>query len=98
MGEAFARGAGRAFAIDSFDRGLAKPLTGIIRQLGEAGKTLDDVEAAGRLVSGWKLTEPLAWAWLAKAGNLTGAIAKSIARSSADVARDALPPGVERWA
>lgn len=98
MGEAFARGAGRAFALDSFDRGLAKPLSGVIRQLGEQGRTLGDIESAGRLVAGWKLSEPLAWAWLAKAGNLTGAIAKAGARSSDTAAKDELPPGVERWA
>jgi hypothetical protein len=82
LGQAFHRGAGRAFAEDSWDQGLAKPLTGIVRQLGNQGRTLGDVEAAGRVVRGWNLAEPVAWAWLAKAGNLSGAIAKAKATPS----------------
>lgn len=97
LGDAFARGAGDAFALDSFDSGLAKPLTGVIRQVAAGGKTLDDIEAAGRVVAGWRLTEPVVWAWLAKAGNLSGAIAKALAAGTVVAAREALPPGVERW-
>lgn len=77
LGQAFARGAGAAFALDSWDAGLAAPVTRVIRSLAEAGRSLADVEAAGKVVSGWRLPEALTWGWLAKAGALAGAVAKA---------------------
>jgi hypothetical protein len=96
--EAFQRGAGDKFDSKTWDDGLAKPLTGLIRQLGEKHLELADVEAGGRHVRGWQLTEPLGVAWLAKTGKLLDAISKArtlngsgrLGKGAAGVALDAL--------
>lgn len=72
--EAFKRGAQSRFN-EEFDPKLAKPLTDLIRRLHAGGKTLADVEAAGRLVSTW--THPVGVAWMARDGSLWDAIAKA---------------------
>lgn len=76
LGEAFKRGAGAKFIAEPYDPNLNKPLTAIIRALDGEGLGLADVEAAGRHVATWT-TPPIAWNWLARSGNLFGAIGKA---------------------
>lgn len=97
LGKAFARGAQNAFAGDSWDGGLAKPVTSVIRALSLAGRDLSDVERAGRLVKGWRLSEPLTWAWIAKAGNLAGAIAKAHGTEATRAAAQAVRGDFQDW-
>ncbi len=73
--EAFKRGAGDMFLEATWDNGLAKPLTDLIRRLDEQNKTLADVQAAGKTILTYP--EPLGVKWLAKSGNLFDAIAKA---------------------
>lgn len=87
--EAFSRGAGERFAAAPFDPGLAAPLTRVIRDLAAEGVELADVEAAGRVVTSWKqLAGPLTPSWLAKAGNLAGAIGQARAAPKRGRSRD----------
>jgi hypothetical protein len=95
LGQALQRGAGDAFALNSWDNGLAKPVTAVIRSLAEAGRTLADVEAAGRVLKGWRISEPLTWGWVARAGNLTGAVAKAM--SGAPRAEPSARGQFEEW-
>lgn len=77
-------GGGR-FIVDPFDSQLAKPLTMVIRSLGDAGVTLDDIARAAR----WVRDGGAAWAvdgfdlrWVCGRGNLSGLIGKAFAKGS----------------
>ncbi len=80
---AFKRGAGDRFAEETWDDGLVKPLTALIRRLAAKNLGLEHAEAAGRVVAGWDLNEPIGVLWLAKTGNLVNAIAKANGKNGA---------------